>query len=86
MYALSARLLHLAFQGSAYAHELCGVPQHEAVEALCGDSTEGFSLRGKILMDFLEIFSERENHLVRDFLRERKSLGERFSQREKITW
>ena len=50
MYALSARLLHLAFQGSACAHKLCGIPQHEAVEALCGDSTEGFSLRGRILM------------------------------------
>ena len=69
MYALSGRLLHLAFQGSTCAHKLCRITQHEAVEALCSDSTEGFSLRGKINMDFLDIFSEREKNL-------------RFSQRE----
>ena len=79
MFALSARLLHLAFQGSTCTHKLCRITQHEAVEALCSDSTEGFSLRGKILMDFLDIFSEREKLKIfskrgkklRYFLRER---------------
>ena len=35
-----------------------------------------------VKISWFEIFSERENHFMRDFLRGKKSLGERFFQRE----